>query len=54
MMLGNNAEPFYSLRINRTVPLKVPLLSRFLGPVRYDNFFGRLSGHQYHRGVRFF
>jgi hypothetical protein len=45
MMLGDNAEPFYSLRINRTVPWHIPLLSKLLGPARYDNFFGKLSGH---------
>lgn len=47
MMLSNNAEPFYSLRINRTTPLYIPLLSRLLGPFRWDNFFGKLSGHQF-------
>ncbi len=47
MMLSNNAEPFYSLRINRTLPLSIPLLSKILGPVRYDNFFRRLAGHQF-------
>lgn len=47
MMLSNNAEPFYSLRINRNRPLYVPLLSKVLGPIGYDNFFGKLSGHSY-------
>jgi Capsule assembly protein Wzi/PAP2 superfamily len=54
MMLSNNAEPFYSLRINRTTPLYIPLLSRLLGPFRWDNFFGKLSGHQYPRQVFFY
>ena len=44
MMLSNNAEPFYCLRISRTRPLYVPLFSKFFGPVSYDNFFGKLSG----------
>ena len=47
MMLSNNAVPFYSLRINRTTPLRVPLLSRLLGPMRYDNFFGQLTEHNF-------
>jgi hypothetical protein len=46
LMLSDNAEPFYSLRIARTTPFMIPLLSRLLGPVRYDNFFGKLSGHE--------
>ena len=54
MMLSDNAEPFYSFRINRTLPLYIPLLSRLLGPVRYDNFFGKLSGHMYPRQPYFY
>jgi membrane-associated phospholipid phosphatase len=54
MMLSNNAEPFYALRINRTTPLYIPLLSRMLGPFRWDNFFGKLSGHQYPRQPFFY
>ena len=44
LMMSNNAEPFYALRINRTLPLEIPLLSKLIGPIRYDNFFGRLAG----------
>jgi hypothetical protein len=47
LLLSYNAEPFYSLRINRTIPLHIPLLSRLLGPMRYDNFIGKLSGDHY-------
>jgi hypothetical protein len=54
MMLSDNAEPFYGFRINRTVPLYLPLLSRLLGPFRYDNFFGKLSGHLYPRQPYFY
>jgi membrane-associated phospholipid phosphatase len=42
MIFSDNAEPMYMLRINRTIPLKIPLLSKLLGPLRYDNFFGKL------------
>jgi membrane-associated phospholipid phosphatase len=45
MMINNNIEPIYAIRINRTIPLKVPLLSKLTGPIRYDNFFGRLEGN---------
>ena len=42
---SNNAEDIYSFRINRVEPLHIPLLSRLLGPVRYDFFYGSLKGH---------
>jgi Capsule assembly protein Wzi/PAP2 superfamily len=54
MMLSDNAEPFYSLRIKRTTPLYIPLLSKLLGPFQYDNFFGQLSGHQFPRQPFFY
>ncbi len=41
----NNAENIYSFRINRVEPLTIPLLSRLLGPLRYDFFYGSLKGH---------
>ena len=45
MAWSNNAENIYSFRINRVEPLHIPGLSRFLGPVRYDFFYGSLKGH---------
>lgn len=42
---SNNAENIYSFRINRVEPLYIPLLSRLLGPFRYDFFYGSLKGH---------
>ena len=42
---SNNAENIYSFRINRVEPLHVPWLSRYLGPLRYDFFYGSLKGH---------
>ncbi|MBI3669527.1 MAG: capsule assembly Wzi family protein [Acidobacteria bacterium] len=47
LLLSNNAEPIYMLRINRVVPLKLPGIFRWLGPVRIDSFFGKLSGHHF-------
>jgi len=44
---SNNAENIYSFRINRVEPLHIPLLSRVLGPLRYDFFYGSLKGHTY-------
>ena len=42
---SNNAENIYSFRINRVEPLHIPLVSRVLGPIRYDFFYGSLKGH---------
>jgi hypothetical protein len=42
---SNNAENIYSFRIDRVEPLSIPLLSRLLGPFRYDFFYGSLKGH---------
>jgi hypothetical protein len=42
---SNNAEDIYSFRINRVEPLFIPLLSKLIGPVRYDFFYGSLKGH---------
>ena len=47
---SNNAEPIYMLRINRVEPLEIPLLSKLLGPVRYDLFVGSLQGHDHPAG----
>jgi hypothetical protein len=47
MALSNNAEPIYGLRINRVVPVRIPLLSDVLGPFRYEGLFGSLKGHRY-------
>ena len=47
MALSNNAEPIYGLRINRVVPIRIPLLSDVVGPFRYEGLFGSLKGHSY-------
>jgi hypothetical protein len=47
MAISNNAEPIYALRINRVVPLRVPILSDVMGPFRYEGLLGSLKGHRY-------
>jgi hypothetical protein len=42
-----NAEPIYEFSINRIEPLYIPLLSKLLGPFRYQAIFGDLKGHRY-------
>jgi Capsule assembly protein Wzi len=44
---SNNAEDIYDFEINRIEPLRIPLLSSVLGPIRYDFFVGSLKGHTY-------
>jgi hypothetical protein len=41
----NNAENIYAFRIDRSEPLRVPLLSRVTGPFRYQFLVGSLKGH---------
>ncbi|XWK65133.1 capsule assembly Wzi family protein [Tunturiibacter empetritectus] len=45
MAWSNNAENIYSFRINRVEPLYIPFVSKLLGPLRYDFFYGDLKGH---------
>jgi hypothetical protein len=47
MAYSNNAENIYSFRINRVEPLAIPVLSRLIGPVRYEFLVGKLRGHTY-------
>lgn len=47
MALSNNAENMYSFRINRVDPMYIPLLSKVLGPLRYDFQVGSLKGHSF-------
>lgn len=47
MAYSNNAENIYSFRINRVEPLNVPMLSRVVGPFRYEFLVGKLRGHTY-------
>ncbi|HEY2471749.1 MAG TPA: capsule assembly Wzi family protein [Terracidiphilus sp.] len=44
---SNNAENFYSFRINRIEPLHVPGLSYVTGPFRYEFMIGGLHGHTF-------
>jgi len=42
---SNNADNIYAFQIDRVEPLHIPLLSRVLGPFRYDFTVGSLQGH---------
>ncbi|MGC2743261.1 MAG: capsule assembly Wzi family protein, partial [Candidatus Angelobacter sp.] len=47
LMLSDNADPMYMLRLSRTSPLELPGFLHWLGPVRGEVLFSRLSGHQF-------
>ena len=44
---SNNAENIYAFHINRIEPLHIPLLSRLIGPFRFEFLIGPLKGHIY-------
>jgi membrane-associated phospholipid phosphatase len=45
LLLSNNADPFPMLRISPENPTMIPGLSKVLGPINVDQFYGRLEGH---------
>jgi hypothetical protein len=53
LMFSDNAAPINMIRLNRVTPLGIPLISRFLGPLRVEAFFGQLSGHNFTAGPDF-
>jgi hypothetical protein len=46
-LISDNADPMYMFRASRVTPLVLPWVSRWLGPVNFDFFIGKLSGHSY-------
>lgn len=47
LLFSDNAEPIYMFRASRIVPLQLPWIFRWLGPMKLDLFFGKLSGNLY-------
>ena len=47
MLWSDNAEPVNMARLVNSEPVVLPSLLRYFGPVRVDQFFGRLQGHPY-------
>src|SRR6266481_5575718 len=47
MMWSNNIEPVHMIRLVNPEPFHLPGFLRIAGPVRIDQFFGRLEGHPY-------
>ncbi len=42
---SNNAANIYAFQIDRVEPLRIPFVSRYTGPFRYQFFVGSLQGH---------
>jgi Capsule assembly protein Wzi/PAP2 superfamily len=47
LMLSDNADPMYMLRLTRTTPLVLPGFLRHLGEIRGEFLVSKLSGHQF-------
>lgn len=47
LLFSDNAEPIYMFRMSRTAPFKLPWILGWLGPVKTEAFFGKLSGNQF-------
>ncbi|MGC2110578.1 MAG: capsule assembly Wzi family protein [Candidatus Korobacteraceae bacterium] len=54
LLMSDNAQPFWTIEINRTEPTYIPLLSKLLGPFEADNFFGSLYAHEFPPGPYIF
>jgi membrane-associated phospholipid phosphatase len=47
MIWSDNIDPMNMVRLVNPEPVYFPTIFRILGPVRIDQFFGRLEGHPY-------
>ena len=47
LLLSDNAEPMYLFRARPMESIKLPWILGWLGPMRGDFFFGKLSGNEY-------
>ncbi len=45
LLFSDNASPVRMFHIDRVSPFRLPWIGRFLGPMRWDAFFGRLQGN---------
>ncbi len=47
LIWSNNIQPVNMVRFVNPEPIRLPWIFRYFGPVRIDEFFGRLQGHPY-------
>jgi hypothetical protein len=45
LLFSDNAPPVQMFHIDRVSPFHLPWILRFLGPMRWNGYFGRLQGH---------
>jgi hypothetical protein len=50
MLFSDNAEPVTMARVSRISPYQLPWPFKWMGPVKTDFFFGKLSGHEFPPG----
>jgi membrane-associated phospholipid phosphatase len=51
LVFSDNADPLYMLRASQVSPTKLPGFLGWLGPMRTDLFFGKLSGQRFPRNA---
>jgi membrane-associated phospholipid phosphatase len=47
LLFSDNAEPIYMFRASRISPVRLPSIFQWLGPVKFDFFFGQLAGNEF-------
>jgi hypothetical protein len=47
VLFSNNAEPVLMIRLDRTSPIELPSIGKWLGKIRFQLFWGRLEGQQF-------
>ncbi len=47
LILSDNADPFYMVRLTQAQPMELPSFLGRLGPMRLESFMGREKGHPY-------
>jgi hypothetical protein len=47
LLFSDNTEPIYMFRASRIAPFRLPWIFRWLGPMKWDLFYGKLSGNRY-------
>ena len=49
MLMTDNIVPLYMLKFDVAEPITLPWIFKYLGPIRYQMFMGKLKGHSYPR-----
>jgi len=50
LLMSDNATPFWMMRFKQNSPVYIPVVSKVLGPIETDQFFGALADHHYPPG----